>query len=73
MHRGLVEDRLRWASYIVDSLIETSVSRDILLMTRVDKPALLRQLFELGCAYSGRILSYRKMLGATCPAARLQP
>jgi predicted AAA+ superfamily ATPase len=59
----LVEDRLRWASYIVDSLIETTVSRDILLMTRVDKPALLRRLFELGCAYSGRILSYQKMLG----------
>jgi predicted AAA+ superfamily ATPase len=32
-------------------------------MTRVDKPALLRRLFELGCAYSGQILSYNKMLG----------
>ena len=32
-------------------------------MTRVDKPALLRRLFELGCAYSGPILSYQKMLG----------
>jgi predicted AAA+ superfamily ATPase len=32
-------------------------------MTRVDKPALLRQLFELGCAYSGQILSYQKMVG----------
>lgn len=59
----LIEDRLRWASYIVDSLIETTVSRDILLMTRVDKPALLRRLFELGCTYSSRILSYQKMLG----------
>lgn len=32
-------------------------------MTRVDKPALLRRVFELGCAYSGQILSYQKMLG----------
>ena len=32
-------------------------------MARVDKPALLRRLFQLGCAYSGQILSYRKMLG----------
>ena len=47
----------------MDSLIETTVSRDILLMTRVDKPALLRRLFELGCTYSSRILSYQKMLG----------
>ena len=32
-------------------------------MTRVDKPALLRRLFQLGCLYSGQILSYQKMLG----------
>lgn len=53
----------RWSSYIQDSLIETTVSRDILLLTRVDKPALLRRLFLLGCEYSGRILSYQKMIG----------
>ena len=59
----LVGDHQRWKRYILDSLIETSISRDVLLMTRVDKPALLRRLFELGCAYSGQILSYQKMLG----------
>lgn len=59
----LIGEPSRWHSYIVDSLIETTISRDILLMTRVDKPALLRRLFQLGCAYSGQILSYRKMLG----------
>ena len=59
----LISDRDRWARYIVDSLIETTISRDILLMTRVDKPALLRRLFQLGCVYSGQILSYQKMLG----------
>ena len=32
-------------------------------MSRVDRPALLRRLFELGCIYSGQILSYNKMLG----------
>ncbi len=60
---ALIEEPERWARYIQDSLIETSISRDILLMTRVDKPALLRQLFELGCLYSGQILSYQKMVG----------
>ncbi len=60
---ALIDDRARWAGYIVDSLIETTISRDILLMTRVDKPALLRRLFELGCSYSGQILSYQKMIG----------
>ena len=53
----------RWRRYIMDSLVEMTVSRDILLMKRIDKPALLRRLFDLGCAYSGQILSYQKMLG----------
>jgi hypothetical protein len=53
----------RWINYINDSLIETTLSRDILLMTQVNKPALLRRLFQLGCVYSGKILSYQKMLG----------
>jgi len=56
-------DTGRWKQYIMDSLIETTISRDIMLMARVDKPALLRQLFHLGCQYSGQILSYQKMTG----------
>jgi len=60
---SLIGDEERWKSYIKDSLIDTTVSRDVLMMTRVDKPALLRRLFELGCLYSGQILSYNKLLG----------
>ena len=60
---ALSTDHTRWARYIADSLIETSIARDVLLLTRVDKPALLRRLFELACRYSGQILSYTKMLG----------
>lgn len=59
----LISDESRWKRYISDSLIETSISKDILMLTRVDKPALLRRLFELGCNFSGQILSYTKMLG----------
>jgi predicted AAA+ superfamily ATPase len=59
----LIDSPERWRRYIQDSLIETTISRDILLLTRVDKPALLRRVFHLGCAYSGQILSYQKMLG----------
>jgi uncharacterized protein len=32
-------------------------------MTRVDKPALLKQLFELGARYSGQLLAYDKIKG----------
>lgn len=59
----LIDELDRWTNYIKESLIETSISRDILLMTRIDKPALLRRLFELGCAYSGQVLSYQKIMG----------
>lgn len=57
------ENPTRWINYINDSIIETTISRDILLMSQVNKPALLRRLFQLGCNYSGQILSYNKMLG----------
>jgi uncharacterized protein len=59
----LIDDPERWRRYLLDSLIETTISRDILLLTRVDKPALLRRMFQLGCAYSGQVLSYQKMIG----------
>ena len=59
----LIADEDRWKRYVRDSLIETSISKDILMLTRIDKPALLRNLFELGCLYSGQILSYTKILG----------
>jgi predicted AAA+ superfamily ATPase len=56
-------DPSRWKNYINDSIIETTISRDILLMIQINKPTLLRRLFQLGCTYSGQILSYTKMLG----------
>jgi predicted AAA+ superfamily ATPase len=59
----LISDEERWKNYIKDSLIETSISKDVLMLTRVDKPALLKRLFELGCLYSGQILSYTKIIG----------
>jgi len=60
---SLISEPERWTQYLRDSLIETTLSRDVLLLTRVDKPALLRRLFQLGCEYSGQILSYQKMVG----------
>lgn len=59
----LIDDEERWKTYVAESLIETSISKDILMLTRVDKPALMKRLFELGCLYSGQILSYTKLLG----------
>ncbi len=47
-----VSDPRRWTRHISERLIETSISRDVLFLTRVEKPALLRRLFELARRYS---------------------
>lgn len=60
---SLAGDVPRWRRYLLESLVETTISRDVLSMARVDKPALLRRLFELACRYSGQVLSYTKMIG----------
>jgi hypothetical protein len=59
----LITDETRWKEYIRHSLIETTLMRDILLLVRIDKPVLLRNLFDLACSFSGQILSYNKILG----------
>ena len=58
-----IDDQHRWTSYVRDSLIEPNIRKDIFMMTRVDKKILLKNLFDLGCHYSGQELSYNKMLG----------
>jgi hypothetical protein len=60
---NLITDEDRWKQYIRESLIETAISKDLLMLTRIDKPALLRNLFELGSSYSGQILSFTKLMG----------
>ena len=64
----LVRDQNRWRDYVLQGLVQPNIERDILAMIRVDKPALLRRLFELGAEYSGQILSYNKMLGQLADA-----
>ncbi len=59
----IIDDFTRWQRYVLDSLIEPTVVRDILSLNRIDKPALLRSLFHLGCAYSGRIVALTKIIG----------
>lgn len=61
-----IHDEVRWRNYVKDSLIEPSISKDVLMDTKIMKPQLLRQLFEIGCSYSGELLSLTKV------AAQLQ-
>lgn len=66
---NMTRDETRWRHYVRTSLIQPNIQKDILLMTRVDKPALLKALFELGCgAYSGQIIAYDKLRGQLADA-----
>lgn len=58
-----IHDERRWRRYVKDSIVAPAIERDVLRTKVVYKPALMRQLFELGCAYSGQELSLNKMLG----------
>lgn len=60
---SLIDDAKRWRKYMRDAIIEPAITKDVLTTKRVLKPALLRQLFLLGCAYSGELLSFNKILG----------
>ena len=59
----LIAEEERWRAYVLGALVNTSIERDVLALQRVDKPILMKRLFELGAAYSGRELAYNKMLG----------
>ena len=61
---SLIDDEDRFQQYIQSAIIDATINKDILMDTPIGKPALLRQTFELGSAYSGEILSLNKMLGS---------
>ena len=58
-----VNNEARWRKYMRESIIAPAIEKDVLQTTYIYKPALMHQLFHLGCAYSGELLSYNKMLG----------
>lgn len=57
-----IREESRWRKYVKESLIQPNIEKDILQMARITKPILLKQLFELGCHYSGQELSLTKMI-----------
>lgn len=60
----LIKEPDRFEQYIQSAIVDATINKDILMNTPISKPALLRQTFELGAAYSGSLLSLTKMLGA---------
>lgn len=60
---SLIKDMRRWKKYIKQSLVAPAIEKDIILTSNIYKPALMKQLFELGCTYSAELLSLTKALG----------
>lgn len=58
-----INDEERWRSYIQNAIIEPVLAKDILLHVQINKPALLRRLFQLGADFSGQVLSLQKATG----------
>ncbi|MBQ2969221.1 MAG: ATP-binding protein [Bacteroidaceae bacterium] len=61
---SLIDEEDRYLQYIQSGIVDATINKDILMDTPIGKPALLRQTFELGAAYSGQLLSLNKMLGS---------
>jgi len=59
----MIKDERRWRKYIKDSLVAPAIERDVIMTSNIYKPALMKQLFELGCGYSAEILSLTKLMG----------
>lgn len=59
----MIGNEKRWKKYIKDSLVAPAIEKDVIMTTNIYKPALMKRTFELGCSYSGELLSLTKMIG----------
>ncbi|MCM1141759.1 MAG: AAA family ATPase [Muribaculum sp.] len=59
----MISDEHRWRKYIKDSLVAPAIEKDVIMTSNIYKPALMKQLFELGCGYSSEIVSLTKIIG----------
>ena len=59
----MIKDERRWRKYIKDSLVAPAIEKDVVMTSNIYKPALMKQLFEVGCSYSAEILSLTKLMG----------
>lgn len=60
---NLIEDLSRWGAYIRDSIVEPAIGRDILQLSPVENPALLRQVFSVCLCHPAQVISLNKIQG----------
>lgn len=59
----MIGNEKHWRKYIKDSLVAPAIEKDVIMTSNIYKPALMKRTFELGCGYSGELLSLTKMIG----------
>lgn len=60
---NFIDNEKRWRRYIKDALVAPAIEKDVIGTANIYKPALMSQLFNLGCSYSGELLSLTKATG----------
>ena len=69
---GLRDDLARWTAYVRDAIVEPAISRDLLALAAVRKPALLRQVFAVSASCPAEIVSLQKIQGRLQDAGALE-
>lgn len=59
----LVGDPGHWLDYMEEAVVRPSITRDIVALEPVRKPALMERLFRLDTSCFGQTVSYRRLLG----------
>ncbi len=60
---SIKNQEIRWKEYVRSSIIEAVLTKDVIALSSITKPSLLRQLFQIACAYPAEIVSYTSFLG----------
>jgi hypothetical protein len=56
-------DLERWGSYVRDAIVEPAIGRDLLQLSPVENPALLRQVFGVALSLPAQVISLQKIQG----------
>ena len=59
----LIDQEGRWRNYVLSSIIEPVINKDILNFSNIKNPSLFRQTFEVIAGYPAQEISYNKLLG----------
>ncbi len=60
---SFIGQKNRWETYLRSSIIETVITKDILLQAKVKSPALFRQCFYVIANLPAQTMSFNKILG----------